>query len=56
MQDVIVPIVTREPHSGREQEMWQVVGLLVLVSFMRPWSALPHPAYQPSRLAGSLSP
>jgi hypothetical protein len=61
-----VRFVSREPHSGRETVsatatgggvgVWQVVGLLVLVSFMRPWSALPHPAYQPSRLAGSLSP
>jgi len=34
----------------------QVVGLLVLVSFVRLGSARPHPAYQPSRLAGSLSP
>jgi len=35
--------------------VWQVIGLLVPVSFMRLWSALPHPAYQPSSLAGSLS-
>ncbi len=35
--------------------VWQVIGLLVPVSFMRLWSARPHPAYQPSRLAGSLS-
>jgi hypothetical protein len=50
------PTVPREPHSGREQSvLWQVVGLLVPVSYMRLWSALPHPAYQPSSLAGSLS-
>ena len=34
----------------------EVVGLLVRVSFTSLWSSLPHPAYQPSGLAGGLSP
>ena len=33
----------------------EVVGLLVPVSFTGRWSPLPHPAYLPSGLAGSLS-
>ena len=28
------PTASREPHSGRKQELWQVIGLLVPVSFM----------------------
>ncbi len=35
---------------------YQVVGLLVPVSFSSRWSCLTHPAYLPSGLAGSLSP
>ena len=33
----------------------EVIGLLVPVSFTGRWSPLPHPAYLPSGLAGSLS-
>ena len=35
--------------------VWQVIGLLVPVSSTSLSSSRPHPAYQPSRLAGSLS-
>src|SRR5699024_116215 len=35
--------------------VFYVFGVLVPVSFMSRWSSLPHPAYQPSVLAGSLS-
>ena len=34
----------------------KVIGLLVLVSSTRLQSVLPHPAYQPSNLAGGLTP
>src|SRR3712207_3086672 len=50
--------VSREPHSGRVATLFlggEVVGLLVPVSFTGRWSPLPHPAYLPSGLAGSLS-
>ena len=50
------PTVSREPHSGREHLLYQVIGLLVPVSFTVISPVLPHPAYQPSGLAGSLSP
>ena len=54
-----VPTASREPHSGRKQaEIFgcsQVIGLLVPVSFTCLSFTLPHPAYQPSSLAGSLS-
>ena len=53
--------VVWEPHSEREHCLvfksvcvFQVVGLLVPVSFTSLWSSLPHPAYQPSGLAGGL--
>ena len=67
---VLFPTVYREPQSGRKHSCfptcqpynmhvsgdYQDIGLLVPVSSDSLSSCLPHPAYQPSRLAGSLSP
>ena len=47
-------IIHRTGAKPRVEGKGQVLGLLVPVSSMRLWSALPHPAYQPSSLLGAL--
>jgi hypothetical protein len=47
---------TRSIFVFKQRKCYQIIGLLVPVSSESLSSSLPHPAYQPSSLAGSLSP